>query len=88
MLQTLKSQNLRKSFSQASHFPALPEYVKVRTGKESLDMNRKQKARLSACFCKNTRLDRNLLLLYRQLCCVKGWICRDCRCSGKKSSKK
>ena len=49
-------------------------------------MRRKQKARLYGCLCKNDRLDRRLLLLYRQLCKVKKCVCKTCEKPGKKDN--
>lgn len=47
-------------------------------------MKRKQKCRLYSCLCRNDRLDRQLLLLYRQLCKVKVVVCKKCRDPKKK----
>lgn len=51
-------------------------------------MRRKQKCCLYGCLCKHDRLDRQLLLLYRQLCKLKKCVCKTCEKDEKRDEKR
>ena len=51
-------------------------------------MRRKQKCCLYGYLCKHDRLDRQLLLLYRQLCKLKKCVCKTCEKDEKRDEKK